>query len=365
MDALTPAQRSVHNNFLISVQTLKRSLLRTIYYLGQIKEQNIHRHMGYRSISDYALAHSGLTATQTKEFLYLARRLPEYPHIATALANGSLSWGQAREICGSVGPEEQVAWIDIARSLPRQQLRAALKSEIPQAFQGTGVDVPHGRESGQGVPSMPNPTDPQERVEARSLSLGDAASNRPPTKGADDWEYVTLRFDQEQFARWEAFRGVADSEATASREDQILDGLEAVAMGTTAESPDSRMPPYLIVLIRCPKCGTTRLIHSRGEVEPGLDLLAAAHCDAVVEAESRERRRTIAPRIRRAVLARARYRCEAAGCSSTRFLEVHHRSRSAHGGTDSAENLVVLCWRCHRELHRRDKRAREAVVQAP
>jgi 5-methylcytosine-specific restriction endonuclease McrA len=34
-------------------------------------------------------------------------------------------------------------------------------------------------------------------------------------------------------------------------------------------------------------------------------------------------------------------------------LEVHHIVAVEHGGTDQADNLLLLCAECHAELHRR------------
>ncbi|MFN2371472.1 MAG: HNH endonuclease, partial [Candidatus Krumholzibacteriia bacterium] len=62
---------------------------------------------------------------------------------------------------------------------------------------------------------------------------------------------------------------------------------------------------------------------------------------------------TIPPSIRREVLARDRHRCQGPGCSRTRFLEVHHRTPRARGGTHEPANLVTLCASCHRLFHER------------
>ncbi|MFN2371745.1 MAG: HNH endonuclease [Candidatus Krumholzibacteriia bacterium] len=62
---------------------------------------------------------------------------------------------------------------------------------------------------------------------------------------------------------------------------------------------------------------------------------------------------TIAPRVRREVLARDRHRCQGPGCGRTRFLEVHHVVPRERGGTNASANLVTLCAACHRLWHER------------
>jgi 5-methylcytosine-specific restriction endonuclease McrA len=56
------------------------------------------------------------------------------------------------------------------------------------------------------------------------------------------------------------------------------------------------------------------------------------------------------PSIAKTVLERDDYRCR--GCGTIRNLELHHLQYRSHGGKDAADNLVVLCRRCHNRMHR-------------
>ena len=56
--------------------------------------------------------------------------------------------------------------------------------------------------------------------------------------------------------------------------------------------------------------------------------------------------------LRRSVLARAGYRCEAPGCPSPHALDLHHLIPFADGGPHTAENFRVWCRRCHELWHR-------------
>ena len=60
---------------------------------------------------------------------------------------------------------------------------------------------------------------------------------------------------------------------------------------------------------------------------------------------------------RRAALERAGYRCEHSGCgvSDLTMLHVHHVVHRAHRGSDSRDNLRVLCANHHAAEHRRRK----------
>ena len=51
------------------------------------------------------------------------------------------------------------------------------------------------------------------------------------------------------------------------------------------------------------------------------------------------------------VLARAHYRCEQCGARHVR-LEVHHLTYR-HFKSEPLEELMALCWDCHRAAHRK------------
>lgn len=105
---LLPAEQSLHNNFANSVKELRKDLVRTAYYLLQIQEHNIHKKLGFANLTAYAARYAGLTERQTREFVSIARRLPRYQEVETALNEGRLSWTQARLITRRAEPEQQV-----------------------------------------------------------------------------------------------------------------------------------------------------------------------------------------------------------------------------------------------------------------
>jgi 5-methylcytosine-specific restriction endonuclease McrA len=59
--------------------------------------------------------------------------------------------------------------------------------------------------------------------------------------------------------------------------------------------------------------------------------------------------KNIPEKIREEVLARDQYQC--VRCGSTESLTLHHILFRGQGGDHSAENLVTLCFWCHRKLH--------------
>jgi len=58
--------------------------------------------------------------------------------------------------------------------------------------------------------------------------------------------------------------------------------------------------------------------------------------------------------LRRTILDRDGWRCQ--NCGSSTSLDVHHMRRRSNGGEDGEENLITLCRRCHRNVHKPKKK---------
>lgn len=329
---LTPKQESLHNNFQESARTLKKSLVRTIYYLGAIHHQKIHRMMGFRTIAEYAEQVAGFTPKQTKNFLNLARKLPEFQEVERAVEKGDLTWAKAQEICNKADPRDQAGWVEVAGQIDLKELRSRLRprgtAPRPRRLPGRGANQPELR------PATPDGPEPK--------------------------HFVSLRLTAEQLVRWQTGLEHLMKSRGKPREEVVLEALAA------SHAPgQATPPPYLIVILECPACGQAVLPTNRGELPAPLPLLQAAHCDATVEDPCGQRRSTLPPHLRRQALRKARYRCQGPGCGNTAFLEIHHRAPSALGGADTADNLMVLCWRCHRALHQAEERALQVRRLAP
>jgi hypothetical protein len=68
--------------------------------------------------------------------------------------------------------------------------------------------------------------------------------------------------------------------------------------------------------------------------------------------ELRRAKQTIPPATRRKVLRRERGRCAVPACRNSQYLDVHHILSRSEGGSNDADNLIVLCGAHHRSAHR-------------
>jgi predicted restriction endonuclease len=53
--------------------------------------------------------------------------------------------------------------------------------------------------------------------------------------------------------------------------------------------------------------------------------------------------------IRKAVYQRDNYRCRV--CNNSNGLHPHHIKYKSAGGTDTLDNLLTVCFACHRAIH--------------
>jgi hypothetical protein len=360
----TPAQQSLHNNFVESLNTVKRGLLRAAFYLAMIADRKVHRALGFQTIIDYAVASTSLTPRQARELVRMGRNLEHLPQIAAAIEDGSLSWGKARLIVSSATSDTEKDLLDLARSHGKRALDEALKQRRENRS-GSGTsspqsEIPTSAEAGPAQSESARSADSRSRHESRPR-IAPGTSFRTSTEPRPI--HVNLAFTPEEYARWEA--------AIASwprRRGESLAALHLDALTRPphrAPDPSTEVPGTLLVILECPTCRQAKIPTSRGERPAPRALLAATHCDAIVEQEQDghvTRRQTIPPQLRRQVLRRDRYRCQARSCGHARHLEVHHRVPAAQGGRTELNNLVTLCRRCHRRLHAQEQDTQRAVA---
>lgn len=85
---------------------------------------------------------------------------------------------------------------------------------------------------------------------------------------------------------------------------------------------------------------------------PVWDTLADIGRGVMTRAQAARLTRTVPPAVMRHVMARDQYRCSVPGCEMRIWKEVHHIEWRVDGGRHDTENLVLLCTRHHRMVHR-------------
>jgi len=249
--------------------------------------------------------------------------------VREAVASGELGYTKARELVSVATPKTQDTWLKAAEGT-----RKELIHEVKKAKRAAKVDP------GQGelLPSSLPVVAPKELPVCFRLNL-------TPEQEARRSAMVE---------RLHKLGGVPQDRA-----ELMLEALAALLETKELQSPKCPRghfpshPPVQIHVHENAATGRMTVQTNSSERELSRADAERMRCDAAVCEHGGRNTTTIPPRVRREVLARDKHKCQAPGCSRTRFLEVHHIVSRQQGGGNNSENLTTLCASCHRLWHER------------
>ncbi len=321
---------SVHNSLKKSIETMDRAHHCAVLWYGEIMHRKLYRNLGYSTMRAYAMAELGFSSSRNGAFSHLADQLKNLPVVKEELASGRLGYSKALEILPVADKNNEGEWVALAKETPR----AALRTEVKHARRLAAVQK---NENPGQVELIPRPPAARPTVVVK-IPVG-------------------FELSASQSAQYEAimskigFRG--------SKAEMLLAMAEALLAETAHHQPETSRrramaaPSYQVHVHKCPDCAKVTTATPLGEVDLSTTEAEAACCDAEIHTPGQRNRTTIPPKTRREVLARDRYQCRRNGCGHTRFLQIHHVTPRAGGGTNNAENLVTLCSVCHNLWHER------------
>jgi 5-methylcytosine-specific restriction endonuclease McrA len=349
-----------------------------VLWFAEVQRRELWRAFGHPSLELYAVHRLGFSRNRYWQFKRLADDLDRLPVLRDAVSDGHVGWTKAQQVARVATPATAAAWVERAARTGRRELAAAVTAEVARVRSAAakvarrevarrevalaaGAGTPAGGSDGQLALGL-------DAAAVDPVSAGSPASASPDSIAKVSIPAtVALRADALQVARFEALveqarkRGLVP--AQAGRMELVLAALEQLVMGraddTGATAGDraarnrrhAHGAPVQVIVQRCPDCAAATVTTAAGERALAPAQVAALACDARVQERGKPNRATIAPRVRRAVLARDRYRCSTPGCGTTAFLEVHHVVPRSRGGSSRATNLVTLCGRCHAFVH--------------
>jgi len=291
----------------------------------------------------------------------------DLPVIRSHFASGSLSYSQVRALVRGAGllPEDEL--VDLARHATGAQLerlvralRRVASEDEEQAAAGRqrarwhvdddGSLVISARLSGEWAEAW---LAALEQAEAQARAQAGAQVSQAAVMATVAGRALSAPADADAPAPTVAI--IADLEAlTAATElieqasGNVTDVSAESAAGVSAESAPSEAGPS----IRWDTTGAPASIITLAAVlhHAQIDLIARLIDGTLVDL-GRARRRPSA-RLARTVLRRHGYRCAHPHCRARAHLHLHHVQPWSKGGPTSAANLIPLCGRHHRALHR-------------
>jgi hypothetical protein len=310
----------------------------------RIESSGVCGENGHRSAAELIAEHSGTDVGSARGTLELAQQLEACPATADALADGTLSALQAKEIAGAatLNPTKENELIDTARRQPvktlRNECRRAKATSAASDPMATYKRIHKGR-------YLRHWTD-----EEGAFCL---KARLTPDRGAK----VAAMLDQEASTIFDQARRAGSREPLAA---YAADALVALTTnGTPAQSP------HTVVHVR-----VDHEALRRGHVEDGeiseiastgapvpipvvWDLMTDAGIKVIFHhAEEISRiyhfTRTINSILRTALEERDT-QCVVPGCGATRFLEIDHTEEFGQGGPTCLANTARLCTFHHHQ----------------
>lgn len=352
--------------------------------LLEMFDRELYWTWGYSSMNQFVQLFLRIDVTEAKAARFVAKRLRVLPLLREAAEAGELRWTHLHEVCRVATPDTEDEWLAAARkpgirrlrSLVRRALKGQSPSEdpleppAPVTIQFLMELIQEESELQQGAVSALSvqagrPLTPREA----HMELYRAAVEgriRTSARGVVETEEVLrdmARMRQEQdereaaAAREEALRtreaGAAETEAPAA------DGLtsdpapapepDGLTSDLSSEVHEEEPPwlPWAAALVQetaCPDNPDLQVVtSSRKTPEPEIN----CSCQDCQEQRSRHIPRSV----RRKVMRRDGFRCQCPDCPNTVWLDLHHIVFWCLGGLSVPPNLVLLCRRCHRNLH--------------
>ena len=355
---------------------LNRAQAELVDVAAELVDDGLWGDGGFSSPEHYLVVRAGLSPAHARDVVAIARRRTELTAAAEALDAGELSLDQVAVLAHGVPATHQASATALAREATVPQLRRAVsRHAFPAATAGDGAD-PADAVTGPGAEdpvTVLREVDPMSPAEKRAcagpeLSMSYDADGRfqlrysaPATVGALVEQAVREAKDA-LFLRRGDTKGDAMGEERPNHPGAGLptyaDALEEMAVRSLAAvASTSRAAHYRVYL----HLDTDGAWVSGGHAIP-LRLLGRFVSDGVVqpvwETEGKpvsvgRAMRILPERSRRLVVDRDRG-CRFPGCTSTRFVEVHHLDAWADGGHTDLDNQVSLCTVHHDGIDRGD-----------
>lgn len=285
---------------------------------------------GLRSPAHWLAIRAGLSSEHAKLVVRVAERIDSFPQLEAAFEAGRFTLDQVAEIV------KAPAWADdhvleFAQIATVAQLRVTMRDR----FFDDG-----------GAPADTASTEPRDR-----LSFGQAGDHRWRINGEldiDAGRRIEAALNEAKDSLFES----GDTDTTWS--DALVEVAERSLDAVTSDSRRDRHRTWLHLDVtngaatttdgwRIPLAVRDRLLCD-GVVQPVWER------DGVPFACGRTQR-VVSDRLRRMVERRDRG-CRVPGCTSERFVEVHHIIHWLHGGVTDSWNLISLCPHHHRAHHR-------------
>ena len=273
---------------------------------------------------------AGLSPERAKLVVLVAEKRSDFPVVTSALERGELTLEQVAVVVEKAPTWADGKVLDFAKEATVHQLRRTITDQF--------------------FDDGPRPAEPPSEPPADRLTFGSTTGDRWRISG--NFDVATGR--RIEAALTECKDGLFErGETDATWADALAEMAETSLAAVPSESRRDRYRTWLHVDVSNGATTTTDGWHVPMAVRDRL------LCDGTVQPVwerdglpfSVGRAQRIVPDRTRRIIERRDRGCRVPGCTSGRFVEVHHIVHWLHGGASDTGNLLSLCSKHHRQHH--------------
>jgi hypothetical protein len=323
---------------------------------------------GYRSCAEWLAWRCGMSLSAAREKVRAAQALRSLPAIASAFADGRLSYSKVRALTRVAAAHDEdllLAYaIDASASQVEERCRQMRNVEpgsvhsARRAWERRSLTLFRDRSRGVVRITVELPEAEGElvgRAIENAVAAGDAAFGAEfasnPERSADAWRA------QQADALVAIMKGYLSSGTGGARANRSAEGEMPAEGDAQHGSPSASTRDHYQVVLHVDE---SALRGGAGRSDLPIETVKRLCCDgsviSVVENEHGKpldvgrKQRTVSTSLKRALWSRDRG-CSFPGCRNTRYVDAHHIHHWADGGDTSLENLTLLCTHHHTLLH--------------
>jgi hypothetical protein len=315
-----------------------------------------HLHLGFGCFGEYIERLLGYSRRSIDERLRVAEALERLPSIGQALRDGRMSWSVVREVTRVATPENEGAWLEVARGRTVRQIEDLVAGHKPGDRPDDEYDSGLRRHVlrfevsaetfatfGEAMAKLRRDTGSPVDDDAALLLLARQALGGPTEPGRASYQIAVSLCERCRRA-WQQGRGELVEVGSEVVEMARCDAQHLGRIDQRSESPD-RLDP----------CENASMSEAQGCLErEAVNVVDAGEHKSVAHVGRRagRARQDVPPAVRRLVMRRDGGRCVVPGCRQGIFLDLHHIELRSEGGDHDPDGLVVLCSAHHRAQHR-------------
>ncbi|MBY0370903.1 HNH endonuclease [bacterium] len=124
---------SLHQEALSRMKSYLRSTHELMETIGRVDQTRAYLQLGYPSLWAYLIHGLKMAESHAHQFISVSRKSREVPELKRAIQKGEVSLPKAALIAAELKPQNQVEWLEKAKTLPTRALREEIAKKNPEA----------------------------------------------------------------------------------------------------------------------------------------------------------------------------------------------------------------------------------------